>query len=260
MFLIHLYDRGFRHSTLRAMLGALSFFHKKHSLPDPTKTFRLNRILKGISKTQKGKNKLRPIRKYLLLRMVAMLNTYPSNYTRKLLKAVLLITYHGCFRIGEVVKSTNPQHAMRIENLSFLYKDDKLAYAKFKLHTFKHAKHPIAVKIPVEYSQNCPVAALLDFLHLRGHHGGLLFVQENGKPVTRDFVAAKIKDLISALGKDASHFNTHSLRIGRTTDMSLIGVPEHIIKQTGRWRSDAYDCYVRIESFEVPRVHGYLGA
>ena len=47
-------------------------------------------------------------------------------------------------------------------------------------------------------------------------------------------------------------YNTHSLRAGRATDLAIVGTPDAIIKETGRWTSNAYVKYVRFNSFVLP--------
>ena len=75
-------------------------------------------------------------------------------------------------------------------------------------------------------------------MRVDGHDS--LFNDILGKTVTRNFVAEKLKLLVLHAGLDPSRYNTHSLRIGRATDLAKAGVPEAIIQQTGRWESDAY--------------------
>ena len=50
---------------------------------------------------------------------------------------------------------------------------------------------------------------------------------------------------IGALGRDASVFGAHSLRIGGATAMAWLGAPPEAVMHSGRWRSDAYMAYIR---------------
>ena len=221
---------------------------------DPTKSFRLARILKGVAKSQKGKGKLRPIRLGLLEKMLMQLGNTASPYLQTLMKAILLVTYHGCFRIGEVVLSGKNEHYMKMENISFIYKNNAIYCLKVRLPTFKHSKHAVSIKIRTVTSRPCPVMALVEYLKVRGDSPGPVFRKEDGDQVNRAFVASHIKRILKEMGKNECDYNTHSIRSGRTTDMLVKGVPEHLIKRTGRWRTEAFESYIRIEEFTVPGV------
>ena len=56
---------------------------------------------------------------------------------------------------------------------------------------------------------------------------------------------AKLKKECLKLGL-TGNFNSHSLRIGAAKDAAKKGVPAYIIKSLGRWRSTAFERYIRI--------------
>ena len=58
-----------------------------------------------------------------------------------------------------------------------------------------------------------------------------------------EFLSA-LKSACSAVGLDSSLFGTHSLRRGSTTDQFLHGIPDKVIKYSGRWRSNAFERYI----------------
>ena len=98
----------------------------------------------------------------------------------------------------------------------------------------------------------CPVAALKEYLEIRSP-GSETFNDISGKTATRRFISEKLKLIVSRAGLDPANYNTHSLRIGRTTDLAKAGVPEAIIRETGRWDSDAFKRYIRFPAFVLPR-------
>ena len=53
------------------------------------------------------------------------------------------------------------------------------------------------------------------------------------------------KDLMTAIGEDASQFGTHSYRIGGATALFVAGANETVIRTMGRWSSDIHRLYVR---------------
>ena len=59
----------------------------------------------------------------------------------------------------------------------------------------------------------CPVAALLDYLAVRGEIAGPLFRLQNGQPLRRRLFTERVREALTAAGIDGSLFNGHSFRI-----------------------------------------------
>ena len=92
----------------------------------------------------------------------------------------------------------------------------------------------------------CPVRSLLNYLHTRPPSPGPLFVTQRRTPYTREGVAKTLKASLVAIGVAPERYNTHSLRVGRATDLALEGASDATIRATGRWRSNAFLSYLRL--------------
>ena len=241
-----------KYGSIRSAVTAVSFFHKMNDSPDPTKHYRVTLLFKGVKRNSKKKTKLLPISHGLLEKILDKTYNILTVYDKKCLQASFLLLYYGCLRIGELVKSGKPNHMIRAENVRFLYKGKNLKGVRITLDSYKHSDEPVTFKIKCAAKQYCPVRALLAFFHIRGSGDGPVFIKSNSKMVTRDFIASHLKSIIKSLGLNDRLYNTHSFRIGRASDMAKKGVPEQIIKRTGRWESTAYTRYIRFEVFEVP--------
>ena len=79
-----------------------------------------------------------------------------------------------------------------------------------------------------------------------------MFIKANREPIKREDVAKVLKDTLALLVPDISRYNTHSFRIGRTTDLVSLGTPDSVIRETGRWRSDAFKTYIKPSAIVVP--------
>ena len=85
--------------------------------------------------------------------------------------------------------------------------------------------------------------------------------RSTGKVITVDAVREELRRLMGLLGRDASVYGAHSLRIGAATALAFLGAPEHVIKALGRWRSDAYLLYIRDSRTEAEHYQrNLLGA
>jgi hypothetical protein len=54
------------------------------------------------------------------------------------------------------------------------------------------------------------------------------------------------KKCLHTLGIEEAQYASHSFRIGIATTCAMKGVSDEQIKMSGRWKSDAYDRYIRI--------------
>ncbi|KDE03492.1 hypothetical protein MVLG_06054 [Microbotryum lychnidis-dioicae p1A1 Lamole] len=68
----------------------------------------------------------------------------------------------------------------------------------------------------------------------------LLFVTKAGLPPTRTWFVSRLR---RAFGPS---YSGHSLRSGGATHYALRGLPAEVIKRLGRWRSTAWEDYVRV--------------
>ena len=133
---------------------------------------------------------------------------------------------------------------------------DKKARVKILFNSFKHCDQSSEVFI-IEQSNSsriCPVKTIREYVKLRPNHTGPFFLHQNLKPVNRKNYSNIVKKSVKYIGLDEDNFNTHSLRIGRATDLAINNYPHELIKRIGRWSSTAYLKYIRIEEFVIPRV------
>ena len=68
----------------------------------------------------------------------------------------------------------------------------------------------------------------------------------------------EVKALLSAANYISSSYAGHSFRIGAATTAALVGLPVHMIKTLGRWKSEAYQLYIRTPPHTLAAVSGRL--
>ena len=253
LFIAKLSVQNLAYSTIKNHVSAIGTLHKLFDHPDPSNSFLVQKALSGLSLSSPPPKKLLPITKELLPSLVNALPRLPfAKFDITLFKALILISYYACLRVGEAVSSAEIKHTLQLNQISFL----PSAFGptlRIKFNSFKHSSSPTVLDFPsVRDNPVCPVNALSEYLALRPHIDGNLFVKICGTPVTRsDFVSA-LKSCVKLIGLDPSLFNTHSLRSGRATDLALEGHSEATIKLAGRWHSSAYQQYIRVTSASFP--------
>ena len=95
-------------------------------------------------------------------------------------------------------------------------------------------------------SDTCPAAALLSYLAKRGLAPGPLFRFDDGRPLTRLALVSEVRAALTVAGIEPAPYSGHSFRIGAATSAAAAGIEDAVIKTLGRWRSDAYQTYVKL--------------
>ena len=244
--------RGRAASTIRTIISAIGTIHKLWHGTDPSKAFLVIRSLKGLEKFAKEKSHLLPINKTLLSKILKKLpNLNFSKYLVKALKAMFALAYEGCFRIGELIVSGEDKHTLTINNVQFL--TSKTPHAlKLTLDSFKHHAAPASILIQKRKSRESAYKLVRKYLKVRPTGEGHLFLDKDRSPFQRNLVASALRACLEGLVEDPAKYNTHSFRVGRTTDLVEEGTPESVIQQVGRWKSTAYRCYYRSQEFLMP--------
>ena len=110
------------------------------------------------------------------------------------------------------------------------------------------------------HSVLCPVAALLNYLVVRGSTPGPLFIFSDGRYLTRERLVTALRAVLTQAGVDAVKYCSHSFRIGAATTAAAEGIEDSIIKTLGRWRSLAYLEYVQIPRQQLAFYSRVLGS
>ena len=252
MYVADLGRRGFGESHARTTLAAIAWFHKIENLRDTTKSFIVTRLLYAIRKGKVLARGKQPITRDLLYKILDLPASTQDKYQRIMLRAVFLLAYHACLRIGELCHSGSLTHTIMAEEIYLETQAPQRFIVRMK--TFKLSKGPKTIAVPMGRDPlYCPVRALQMYLQMRPNVGGPLFLTSSGKPLERRVVSRVIKESVHRLGLNSDMYDTHSLRVGRATDLAQQGVPDHVIRETGRWNSNAYQKYLRFNIFSLPQ-------
>ncbi|XP_055997642.1 uncharacterized protein LOC125646786 isoform X2 [Ostrea edulis] len=244
-FIAHLSIHGYKQSTAKAYISAISFYCKLHWNADPTKHFIVQKLLQGMKRTNSISDARLPITLGILELIINKLQVVCSSTNETLLfKASFSLAFNALLRIGEFALSKGNSV-------------DRV------LHTGDISLHTNYLTIHIRYSKTdqlgrgttltvhkmtgttCPIQAMHDYIEVRAPKAGPLFCHYSGQPLTRFQFTSVLSRSLNLAGIDSRHFKSHSFRIGAATTLAQQGMSAEVIQAAGRWRSVAYQSYIR---------------
>ena len=166
------------------------------------------------------------------------------------------IAFFAFLRVGEMTvngkRSSNPplqfNQVSKLCNSSHIVMAIKITFTDYK-HNYN--KRPFAITVQRQESGPCPVKCFLEYL---GHHvraQGALFQLSTGEPVPRNAFSQFLTAAIRQCGLDPAHYKGHSFRICAVSHAAALGSSDSQIRLLGRWKSNAFRKYIRINSFSA---------
>ena len=269
LFVTHLATQNLSYSTIKVYMSAVRSAHVttgNHTDFDSQLTPRLDRLLKGIRKevSKIGSPKQRlPITMEIMTGIKSVLNKRPKTHYKTMMWAACCTAFFGLLRSGEfTVPSLHQYDPTTHLSLSDVSLDDRHVPQIVRLH-IKQSKTDIYRNGTYIYLGRtdhniCPVQAIVSYLAIRGKHPGPLFMLPDSAMLTRNMFASLLKEILSQLNLDTQQYNTHSFRIGGATAAKHAGLSIVDIKTLGRWRSDAYQRYIKSSPKELASLSRLL--
>jgi integrase len=237
---------GLKHTTVKAYLAAIRSWHIKSGLPSPTVGLpRVELMIRALRKRQgDAKRERLPITVDLLDQLGRFLD--PKNHDDSVLWAMLCTGVHGILRCGEVLD-------IETQHLEEKREHTILTIPKSKTDVFREGAE---VPLFVTGASTDPVAALARLARVRKDHkiarhkDGYLFYLADGKRASREWFVKLLKILLATaeaklnLGLNPASYSGHSMRRGGATSLAQRGVPDHLIKVLGRWKSWCFSLYI----------------
>ena len=82
---------------------------------------------------------------------------------------------------------------------------------------------------------------------IRGDGPGPLFLCQNGQPLSRTLLTNWLRQIMASAGI-SGNFSSHSFRICSATVAGRNGISDHLIQELWRWKSNAFQSYIRTPS------------
>ncbi|AEH09640.1 integrase family protein [Candidatus Protofrankia datiscae] len=241
-YLTALADAGYKPTTIRRRLAAISVAHQLGRHPNPATSPEVATVWDGIRRVHgtavKRKNALET---GLLTRVLAELDDSRLADLRD--RALLLVGFAGCLRRGELV-------ALDVADIAETPDGVVLTIRRSK--TDQERAGALVGLTFGSYRPTCPVRSWIAWRQAAGLTDGPAFRSINrhgGVGAGRlhpGSVARIVQRRAAAAGLSPDDFGGHSLRSGFATAAARAGVPDRAIMRQGRWRSSAsLDSYVR---------------
>ena len=256
LFATHLATRHLSSATIKVYMAAVRHAHitaGHHMIFDSQLTPRVQQLLKGIQKefciTKPTRPRL-PITPNIMAAIKRILHQQ-LTYQSTMLWAACCTAFFGFLRVSEfTVPSQQDYDPLYHLSLTDVLLDDRHATTTVRLYIKQSKTDPLRkgayIYLTRTHQSVCPVQAIVKYLRVRGKQAGAFFVTSDGSSLTRTMFASALTKTLHKVNLNAKLYNTHSFRIGAATSANQAGVPDLHIKALGRWRSDAYQRYIRI--------------
>ena len=171
-------------------ISAIGFIHRVAEVPDPTKSERVQLILRGYSKLRSTGADIRLLITLPLLERIisALVHTQPTQFQRKLAQAMCSLAFFAALRIGEITSrpGQSSDKIIQLQQISFLRDcNGEFAGLKLTLTNYKHSDPLRSVELFVSREQPvCPISRMLEYLAIRGSSPGPLFCWPDNTPIS----------------------------------------------------------------------------
>lgn len=171
--------------------------------------------------------------------------------------------FFGFFRSGEICSSQSeafdPTSDLAIDSVSIdSIHNPRLIRIQLETSKTDPFREGAVINLPRTEDDLCPVAALLTWLVYRGNSPGPLFLLQSGALLTRARLVTELRKALSDIGLEAEHFSGHSFRKGAATTAAAHGIPDSQIKILGRWKSAAFQVYLKPSGAQMANVAARL--
>ena len=253
LFVAFLSKTGINPTSISTYLAAIRHLQVESGLPPPQRADwpRLQYTLRGIKRSNATANKRSrlPITGDIMQALLTTLQGDSSRdqYTKDMLWAACCMGFFGFLRAGEFTTTQSADSfPIQVADVSV---DSHTDPSVVRIFLRRSKTDPLGRGTYIYLGRTkkilCPVVAILRFMSIRPQVAGPLLVLEDGRPLLRDHFVTEIKSLLSVANYNAGAYAGHSFRIGAATSAALAGLPVHLIKTLGRWKSEAYQVYVR---------------
>ena len=269
--------RQLSYRTIKSYLAGVRYhcikdgFFNPLTLRNGQPMLQLGLVLRGIKKQQGiRKNSRLPITTDILIKLHQTLDgKIFGDYEDRLIRAACSLAFFGFLRCGEftIASPSNDQSYLCLDDLTITpTSDNHTKFTELSLHLKASKTDPFRHGCDIPYfavdSCICPVRNMVRYLGQRltldTSPRSPLFMMKDGSPLARGRFLSMLSTACSQAGINSTGFSGHSFRIGAATTCAKHNVPDHLIQALGRWTSDCYKLYVRVNKVSLIHAHNNM--
>ncbi|XP_073246070.1 uncharacterized protein [Porites lutea] len=261
-FVTHL-SNTVSYGTIKVYLAAVKNLHVEFGCPlDFSSMPFLYKTLRGIKSSLGIAKRARfPITISILRQIYAKLKPFQSLDTdSSMLWAAFTLAFFGFLRSSEFTYNGKFNIQSHLTRSDVHFYPNIVQPVSFEVVIKKSKTDPFreTAKLTIAKSNStvCAVTALRDYLLQTNPSGATqpLFQFSDGRHLTRSSLTNNLRALLKVCGLDSTCYASHSFRIGAATTAGAAGLPDWLIKVLGRWKSDAYQSYIRTPKETILQV------
>ena len=132
-------------------------------------------------------------------------------------------------------------------------KEGTVTAIKLTLRNYKHSGSSSPVDIFIYRERPvCPLYFLSEYINIREQFPVPLICWPHASPISPSFFPTALKGNLQFCDLDILHYKTHSFRIGAASQAVAKGVPDTQIRDSERWKSNAFLRYIRTSTMGSP--------
>ena len=169
---------------------------------------------------------------------------------QRILWAAFTMAFYGFFRVSELINLCWSNVLFSLDHIS-------VSLYQSKTDPFRCG---CTVKTFKTNSSTCPHHATDCYRKVSGDvtPSASLFQAGRFHPLSRTAVTNTLCQLLKQAGIDHPHYSSHSFRIEAATTAAAAGLPGWLIKNLGRWASNAYLTYIHQEPVLTSKIYEQL--
>lgn len=244
-FIAYLSLNGYLDATARAYISAIGYKCKIEGLMDNTNRFIVAKLLQGFKRLRNRVDGRLPLTEHMLAQLIRVLTSICHNkYEAILFSSAYTLTFFAFLRVGELTlsKGNNSEVILGIQDVKIKDKNLQIVLRHSKTDQFNKG---VTIVLNSHAGITCPVHCMIDYMQIRPKISGPLYCHFDGKPITRYQFSAVMGKALAVLGYNSKLYTTHSFRIGAATAAAEKGLSDEEIKLAGRWKSSAFQTYIR---------------
>ena len=252
------FERKVSHSTISCYLAGVRQLHIQHGTICPnTRSATIKALLKGKENSEFAANtnglqdKRRPITPELLLLLKnAITNWHSSICDKRMLWSACSLMFFGAFRSSELLcdnsNSFDPRYTLCQQDVKLVENPSSREKRLLVLvKTPKEEKRGRNIEVSIHQASSATLCAVTAWekwqvYRPQGDPTQPLFRWENGTLLTTSQLNGLLKQWLG------ENFSSHSFRIGAASHMGQLGYQDKDIQALGRWRSNAFESYIRL--------------